>query len=80
MIFRDIRIRGSLISSPEEAREMLQVVAEHGISVNTNPFHGLDEIEKMFELAESGRMKGKAVVILDPEQIKKEKESGLQLV
>lgn len=75
-MFRDIRVRGSLISSPQEARDMLQLVAEHGISVNGNPFHGLGEIEKLVRLAESGRMKGKGLVIVDPEQIRKEKENA----
>lgn len=82
LVFRDIGIRGSLISSPEEARQMLQIVAEHGISVSTNPFNGLGEIEKLVHLAESGKMKGKGIIIMDPEQIKKEKENvgGAKLV
>ncbi|KAF2108994.1 chaperonin 10-like protein [Lophiotrema nucula] len=79
-IFRDVRIRGSLICSPEEGRRMLDIVAEHGISVHTNPFDGLKEIEKLVELAEGGKMKGKGIIIMDPEQIKKEKESGLDMV
>jgi propanol-preferring alcohol dehydrogenase len=54
---------------------MLQIVAEHGISVNGNPFNGLGEIEKLVHLAESGKMKGKGLLIMDPEQIKKEKEN-----
>ena len=75
LIFRDIRVRGSLISSPQEARDMLQIVAEHGISVNGNSFKGLEEIDKLVHLAESGKMKGKGLLIMDPEQIKKEKEN-----
>lgn len=58
---------------------MLEVVAEHGISVNTNPFNGLEDIEKLVHLAESGKMKGKGIIIMDPEQVKKEKESGLNM-
>ncbi|KAF2645486.1 GroES-like protein [Massarina eburnea CBS 473.64] len=80
LIFRDIRVRGSLISSPEEARTMLDVVAEHGISVQTNAFQGLGEMEKLVHLAESGNMKGKGIIVMDKEQIKKEKESGLKMV
>ncbi|KAL1611065.1 hypothetical protein SLS59_000702 [Nothophoma quercina] len=76
LIFRDIRVRGSLICSPEEARQMLQVVAEHGVTVNANSFSGLGEIEKLVHLTESGKMKGKGVIIMDPEQIKKEKENA----
>lgn len=53
---------------------MLELVAEHGISVNTNAFHGLGEMEKLVRLAESGKMKGKGIIIMDAEQIKKERE------
>ncbi|ORY09300.1 chaperonin 10-like protein [Clohesyomyces aquaticus] len=80
LIFRDIRVRGSLICSPEEARQMLDVVDKHRISVNTNAFNGLDKIAELMELAEGGKMKGKGIIIVDPEQIKKEKESGLKMV
>lgn len=59
---------------------MLDLVAEHGVSVNTNPFNGLGEIEKLVELAHSGKMSGKGIIIMDPEQIKKEKASGADLV
>lgn len=79
-VFRDIRVRGSLMCSPEQARKMLEAVAEHRITVNTNAFNGLDEIEKLIELAQSGKMNGKGIIIMDQEQIKKEKESGLDLV
>lgn len=70
LIFRDIRIRGSVISTPKEARQMLDVVAEHGISVETNAFNGLGEIERLVELAEGGKMKGKGILIMDPEQLR----------
>jgi propanol-preferring alcohol dehydrogenase len=59
---------------------MLDVVAEHGISVQTNAFNGLHEMESLVHLVESGTMKGKGVIIMDEEQIKKEKQSGLVLV
>jgi propanol-preferring alcohol dehydrogenase len=60
---------------------MLQLVAEHGISVTTNAFNGLGEIEDLVRLAGSGKMKGKGIIIMDFEQIKKEKEKvgGAQL-
>lgn len=56
---------------------MLDIVAEHGISVHTNPFNGLNEMENLIKLAEGGKMKGKGIIIMDREQIKKERESGL---
>jgi len=80
LIFRDIRVKGSLICSPEEARNMLEIVAKHRISVNTNPFIGLKELPKLIGLSESGKMKGKGVIVVDVEQIEKEKESGLDMV
>lgn len=73
LVFRDIRIRGSLVSSPAEARQMLQVVAEHGIAVRTNAFQGLGQMEELVRLAESGKMKGKGIVVMDAEQINKER-------
>jgi propanol-preferring alcohol dehydrogenase len=76
LIFRDIRVRGSAICNPDEAREMLAFVAEHGINVETNVFHGLGEVEKVVELAEGGKMSGKGIVVVDKEQIAKEKELG----
>ena len=56
---------------------MLKVVDKHKISVHTNPFQGLEEMKQLVELAEGGKMKGKGVVIMDSEQIEKEKASGL---
>jgi propanol-preferring alcohol dehydrogenase len=53
---------------------MLQVVAEHTISVNTNAFNGLGEMEKLIELAESGKMKGKGIVIIDQAQVDAERK------
>lgn len=76
LIFRDIRIHGSLICSPEESVRMLDVIAEHGITVKTNPFYGLDKIGDLVEMVHGGKIKGKAIIIVDEEQIKKEKELG----
>ena len=79
LVFRDIRVRGSLVSTPDEARDMLDLVAQHGITVQTNAFNGLGEIEKLVELAHSGKMKGKGIIIIDQEQIDKEKGLGADL-
>ncbi|OJD36838.1 alcohol dehydrogenase protein [Diplodia corticola] len=76
LVFRDIRIHGSLVCSPEEAREMMKVVSENGISVRTNPVQGLEEIPKLLELVRSGKMAGKGIVIVDPKQIEHEKTIG----
>jgi propanol-preferring alcohol dehydrogenase len=60
-----------LVSSPEEAKRMLEVVAKHNITVRTNPFQGLEKIPELVELAHSGKMAGKGIIIVDPEQLKK---------
>ena len=73
LIFRDIRVQGSLIPSRAEAQRMLDVVAEHNITVNTNPFFGLHGIPKLVELAHSGKMAGKGVVIVEKVEIEKVK-------
>ncbi|KAF1971378.1 GroES-like protein [Bimuria novae-zelandiae CBS 107.79] len=77
LIMRDIRVRGSLVSSAKEAQDMLQLVADHGISVHSNAFEGLGEMEQLIELAESGKMKGKGVVIIDQAQIDAEGKGAL---
>ena len=73
LIFRDIRIHGSLICSPSQARDMLDVVAKHNITVKANTFYGLQEIPRLIELAHGGKMAGKGVVIIDEEEIEKER-------
>ncbi|KAI9840657.1 MAG: hypothetical protein M1837_001381 [Sclerophora amabilis] len=65
LIFRDIHVQGSLISSRGEAQRMLELVAEHGIRVHTNIFHGLEQVPNLVELAHGGKMAGKGVIIVD---------------
>lgn len=76
IVFRDVRIKGSLYCNPKNAREMLDVVAKNGISVKTNPVNGFNEIPKLVELAESGKLQGKGVVIIDQAQIDEDKSKG----
>ena len=76
IIFRDIKIHGSLICSAQESVSMLDCIAKHGITVTTNPFDGLEKIGELTELAHGGKIKGKAVIVVDPEQIEREKEIG----
>ncbi|OAP64755.1 hypothetical protein AYL99_00727 [Fonsecaea erecta] len=74
LIFRDIRIRGTLIASQEDSQEMLDNAGKYGINVETNLFYGLEEVPKMVELAHSGTMKGKAVCVVDRAEFEKENE------
>lgn len=55
---------------------MLNFVAEHNITVRTNLFYGLKEIPNLVDLAHSGKMAGKGVVIVDGDEIEKDKEEG----
>ncbi|ESZ98271.1 alcohol dehydrogenase [Sclerotinia borealis F-4128] len=80
LIFRDIRIHGNLVGSRGEAQKMLELVSKHNIKVQTNPFKGLREIPKAVELAHSGKMKGKPVIVIDEKAIQNENQSGLQMI
>jgi alcohol dehydrogenase, propanol-preferring len=75
-VFRDIHVKGSLLCSPEESKSMLEAVAEHGIKVKTHEFNSLYKIKELIDLVHSGKVSGKAVVVVDPEQIKAEKKLG----
>ncbi|CZT42734.1 related to alcohol dehydrogenase [Rhynchosporium secalis] len=79
LIFRDIRIHGSLTSSRGECQKMLKIASENKINVRTNPFYGIKEIPKAVELAHSGKMQGKPVIIIDNGAIENERKSGLEM-
>jgi propanol-preferring alcohol dehydrogenase len=49
-------------------QDMLDVVAT-AISVRTELFHGLAEIPTLLEAVEAGKVSGKAVVVVDQEQV-----------
>lgn len=76
VIFRDIRIHGSLICSPEQSKSMMKTIAEHGIKVTTVPFEGLEKINELTELVHSGKLAGKAIIVVDPKQVEEEKKMG----
>ncbi|KAK5631345.1 hypothetical protein RRF57_007059 [Xylaria bambusicola] len=78
LIFRDIRFKGTLVASPKESEEMVRCIAEHGVKVHTNPFQGLESIEELLGVVKSGRLRGKAVIVVDPEQIEAEKRIGAE--
>jgi len=67
-VFRDIRIRGSVLCSPEESKAMMDFVAEHGVDVRTVPFDGLDKIGDLVKAVE-GDIQGKAAIIMDAIQV-----------
>ncbi|KAI1111428.1 GroES-like protein [Nemania sp. NC0429] len=79
LVFRDIRFKGSVLCSPGESEEMVRCVAEHGVRVRVNAFQGLDRIEESLGLVRSGKLRGKAVIVVDPEQIEAEKGIGARV-
>ena len=70
------RIHGSVLCSADESESMLECISKHGIKVKTNPFYGLDKIENLVEVVHVGKIQGKAVIIVDQEQIGREMEVG----
>ncbi|KAI1269549.1 GroES-like protein [Xylariaceae sp. FL1019] len=75
-IFRDIRFEGSLQCSPEESEDMVRCIAEYGVKVSTKPFYGLDKAGELLDLVRSGKLRGKAVIVVDPAQIEEEQKIG----
>lgn len=76
IIFRDVRIEGSLICSREQGQQMLQMVVDHNITVAKNVFQGLNKIPELVECAHQGKMQGKGVVVVDEEQVRNEGHAG----
>ncbi|KAH8885362.1 alcohol dehydrogenase [Thozetella sp. PMI_491] len=72
-VFRDIRFKGSMLASVNESYEMLEHVAKYGVRVEMRLFDGLESIEELLGVVKSGSLRGKAVVIVDREQVEKEK-------
>lgn len=65
LIFRDIKIVGSLTGSRQQTQEMLDFAAKHDIHVETNVYFGLDKVPQMIEDSHTGKQKGKNVVVVD---------------
>ena len=71
LVFRDIRIRGSLLCSRQQARDMLDLVAKHGIKARIKTFKGLESIPTCVEEGHKGLV-GKGVIIVDEELVTKQ--------
>ncbi|OCT44475.1 Alcohol dehydrogenase 3, mitochondrial [Cladophialophora carrionii] len=65
LIFRDIKVSGSLTGSPKQTQEMLNFAARHGIGVQTQVYQGLERIPDLVKDAHSGKIKGKGIVVVD---------------
>ncbi|KAI1120093.1 GroES-like protein [Nemania abortiva] len=69
LVFRDIRIRSTLISSGDESREMLKDVVKHTIKVETQLFRGLDKLPELLKMAKSSSRCGRLCLVIDEEQL-----------
>lgn len=69
MIFRDIRLMGSNLSSRAELAELVKFVVDESVDVETVVFHGLESLKDVYELSESGTCAGKIVVVIDENQV-----------
>jgi propanol-preferring alcohol dehydrogenase len=59
---------------------MLEVVSKNNIKVKTTAFNGIKEVTNAVELAHSGEMSGKPIVIIDQLATKDQKKSGIEMV
>lgn len=75
-VFRDVRVKGSVVASPGESEAMVRFIADSGVRVKTNVYEGLDKIEELLKVIHGGKIQGKAVIVVDQEQIEREKELG----
>lgn len=84
MIFRDIRLIRSNLSSSSELADKVQVdfVVCNNVETQTAVFHGLESLSKAIELSNSGKAAGNIVVVVDSTQVNVELncsvERGLQ--
>lgn len=78
LIIRDIKLKGSMLASPNESKAMLEAATKHGIRVKTNVFEGLETIDELMKLIDGGNVQGKGVIVVDPEQIKTERRLQAQ--
>lgn len=58
LVFRDIKVRGSLVGSNKTLREMLEFAAYHGVqaTIKTFPLEGLNELVEEYDKAEGGKL------------------------
>jgi D-arabinose 1-dehydrogenase-like Zn-dependent alcohol dehydrogenase len=65
LVFRELTIRGSYVTSADEVEEMLKVVAEHNISSHLTVLD-FDQIPGLVERYSHSSMKGRLVIKIAP--------------
>ncbi|KAK5140820.1 hypothetical protein LTR04_002837 [Oleoguttula sp. CCFEE 6159] len=73
-IFRDIRLKGSLLASQEELQEMIQFVVDHNVQVETRLYKGLESLHEIVEEAHKATFAGKMVVAVNVEEVEKDQQ------
>lgn len=74
VIFRDIKIVGSLLASRSQLQDLVKFVVEHTIEVETTMFDGLNSLPEVLKIAHEGNVSGKLVVVLDEEAVGNDKK------
>jgi len=64
LVFRDVHVVGSVLSTPEQAREMMDLVHKEGIEIVTKVYP-LDKVNELVEDYHKPDMKGRFVVTLE---------------
>ena len=67
MIFRDLRVTGSLLGDQRDLKELVDLVGREGIEVKTKTFE-LDQVPQLLEELHQPRFAGKAVVRVGKDQ------------
>lgn len=67
LIFRDLRVTGSLLGNQQDLKELVDLVGREGIEVKTKTFK-LDEVPKLLGELHSPTFAGKAVVRVGEDQ------------
>ncbi|TKA77264.1 hypothetical protein B0A49_03502 [Cryomyces minteri] len=73
-IFRDIRLKGSMLASQEELQEMIQFVVDHNVQVETRLYKGLESLHEVVEEAHKATFAGKMVVAVNVEEVEKDQQ------
>ena len=64
LIFRDIKVIGSLLSDAKEAQEMVDIIADKKIEITVREYK-LDDVNQMVDDQHKPEMKGRSVVVME---------------
>lgn len=76
IIFRDIRIQGSLLASRRELGDLIQCVVDNKIHVETRVFKGLHCLPTILEETEANKTAGKMIIVMDEDAVADDEKNG----